>query len=167
MKPLTSYLVAIVMALLLSGHESRAYSGHSVGIRVGNHFAADYKYYMSRHSALDFSFGLVNPFYPQYQFLLVSGAYNFHIGSGVTGLTPYIGGGLSLGTQFGDPDMKRRDRVDFFFSLDIPVGIEYRLQRKPVTFFLEWSPKCQIVSDLRFISQSAAIGIRFVLPYLR
>lgn len=159
--------VSVIAAFILSCHEIHAQHGHSVGVRLGNHFAADYKFYLSGHSAFDFTFGLVNPFYPQYQFLLFSGAYNFHFGTGVSGFSPYIGGGLSLGTQFGDPDIAMRDRVDFFLSIDIPVGVEYRMQRKPVIFFLEWSPKCQVLGKLAFIPQSAAAGIRFVLPHFR
>ncbi len=169
MKNIAKYIVAFGFAFLLAGGlkaDASTYR-HSVGVRLGNHFAADYKFYVSNHSAFDFAFGLVNPFSPQYQFLLFSGAYDFHFGTGVSGLSPYIGGGLSLGTRFGDLDVALRDRVDFFLSLDIPVGIEYSVRRKPVAFFLEWNPKVQLVNDIRFIPHSASIGVRFVFPRLR
>lgn len=169
MKNIAKYIVAFGFAFLLAGGQKAGAStyGHSVGVRLGNHFAADYKFYFAKHSAIDFTFGLVNPFSPQYQFLLFSGAYDFHIGTGVSGLSPYVGGGLSLGTRFGDVDEAMRDRVDFFLSIDIPVGLEYAMRKKPVAFFFEWSPKVQMVSDIRFVPNSVAIGIRFVFPRIR
>lgn len=162
-----AYIAALVicMSVTAAGTSCRAaVYGHSVGIRLGNHFAADYKFYFMEHSAMDFTFGLVNPFWPKYQFLLFSAAYDFHIGTGVRGLAPYVGCGFSTGARFGDVSEKYRDRIDYFLSVDLPVGLEYSVPRKPVAFFFEWSPKVQLLSDIRFIPQSVSVGLRFRLP---
>lgn len=160
------FFVALFLAVsalaMPSPKASSAVHGHSVGIRLGNHFAADYKFYMGNHSAMDFTFGLVNPFTPQYQFLLFSAAYNFRIATGVSRLNPYFGAGLSTGARFGDLDEAHRDRVDYFLSVDIPIGLEYTLRRKPAAFFIEWSPKLQVVKDVRFIYHSISVGVRFI-----
>lgn len=158
-----TFLFLTVICMTMTGQKvSASVYGHSVGIRLGNHFAADYKFYMGRHSAMDFTFGLINPFTPRYQFLLVSAAYHFQIATGVSRLNPYFGAGLSTGARFGDVDPNLRDRVDYFLSVDIPIGLEYTLARKPASFFIEWSPKLQVVKDVRFIPQSVSVGVRFI-----
>lgn len=137
---------------------------HSAGIDIGNLFAADYRYCFSAHSAIDASAGVVNPFCPEYQFMLVSSAYHYRFGTERGRLVPFVGAGISAGTQFGHWDKAQLSRISFFMSVDIPVGIEYILERKPVAFSLEWSPKLQFLSCTRFIPQSVSFGIRFILP---
>lgn len=140
--------------------ESRPYD-YSLGIRLGNYFAAEGKFFFSMTSAMDISFGLMNPFTPEYQFLLLSGAYNLHLTRHTSGLIPYIGTGLSTGLQFGDRNRSLRASRSFFLSADIPLGIEYKLRNSPVLFCLEWSPKVRFLKDIRFLPQSISVGFRY------
>lgn len=156
------FLVSLLLLLTMTQEQvSAQYSRHSLGVRIGNQVAADYKFCFSERSAIDVNFGVVNPFTPQYQFLLLSGAYHYHLKSGSPGVIPYIGAGLSGGVQFGGRSEARRNDVTYFMSADVPLGFEYILRRYPVTFAVEWSPKLQFLSEVRFIAQSISLGIRF------
>lgn len=159
-----AFCAGLILAFLLAfagrGH-ARPYD-YSLGVRLGNHFAAEGKFFVTRSSAVDISFGLVNPFTPAYQFMLLSGAYNLQLSKRTSGLLPYIGAGLSAGMQFGDRDRTQQgNRKSFFMSADIPLGIEYKLAGSPVVFMFEWSPKIRFLSGVRFIPQSVSVGFRY------
>lgn len=164
--PFAAFLAG-VMLFCFSGNADAQYYRHSAGLKIGNLFAADYRYCISRHSAVDATVGVVNPFYPEYQFLIASAAYHYSFGTGVARLSPYIGGGLSAGVQFGHWNKTMKTRISYFMSADLPVGVEYCLERKPIVFCFEWSPKLQFLNWLRFVPQSVAVGVRFVLPQMR
>ena len=154
-------LLIVFFLLYPERAQSRSYD-YSLGVRLGNYFAAEGKFYVTRSGAVDISLGLVNPFAPAYQFMLLSGAYNMQLGKRTYGLMPYIGAGLSAGVQFGERDMVQRgNRRSFFMSADIPVGMEYKLANSPVVFVLEWSPKIRFLSGVRFIPQSISVGFRY------
>ena len=152
--------VSIACALAVCKADARPYD-YSLGIRLGNYFAAEGKFFVSMSSAIDISAGLVNPFSPHYQFLVVSGAYKLHLTKRTAGLMPYIGAGLSAGTQFGDRSKERRRSRSFYMSADVPLGLEYKLPSSPVVFCLEWSPKVRFLTGVRFIPQSISLGFRY------
>ena len=154
--------ILLALSLAFSGRvQARPYD-YSLGVRLGNYFAAEGKFFVTRSSAVDISFGFVNPFAPAYQFMLLSGAYNLQLTKRTSGLLPYIGAGLSTGVQFGDRDRSREgNRRSFFMSADIPLGMEYKLPGSPVVFLLEWSPKIRFLSGVRFIPQSVSAGFRY------
>lgn len=152
--------LSAVLAMSAPRTEARPYD-YSLGIRLGNCFAAEGKFFFSMSSAVDISFGLVNPFTPHHQFMLVTGAYNLHLSGNTSGLLPYIGAGISLGTEFGDRDKAMRTRKRFFMSADIPLGLDYKLPGSPVVFCLEWSPKIGFIDKVRFIPHSISVGFRY------
>ena len=166
MRRILAVLSAIILSGIAAGKADAYVYRHSAGLEIGNLFAFDYRYRFTEHSAVDAAIGVVNPFCPSYQFLLVSTAYHYNFRTGVDRLYPYVGGGLSAGTRFGHWNEAFRTRISFFMSVDIPVGVEYRVKRKPVVFCLEWSPKLQFLTDLRFVPQSVALGVRFILPQM-
>lgn len=163
-KRIAALYAGLLLAFLL-GFAGRAQArpyDYSLGVRLGNYFAAEGKFFVTRSSAVDISFGLVNPFTPAYQFMLLSGAYNLQLVKRTSGLLPYIGAGLSAGMQFGDKDRAQEgSRRSFFMSADIPLGLEYKLAGSPVVFLLEWSPKIRFISGARFIPQSVSVGFRY------
>ncbi len=168
MKNALKYFAAVltVVSMFMTVDTSAQYYRRSFGVRLGNQFAADYKMFFTASSALDVNLGLINPFVPDYQFVTLFASYNYHFDTGVERLAPYIGGGLSAGIQFGHWDRSRRDRVSYFMSADLPLGVEYRLARKPVVFCFEWSPKFQFLGEMRFIPHSVSAGVRFIFPEL-
>lgn len=158
------FAISLFGALCLSFDAEAQYYRQSIGIRAGNQFSVDYKIFVSKGSALDFNLSVVNPFVPEYQFALFSAAYGYHFKTGTERFLPYIGGGFSTGVQFGHWAKERNDRITYFLSADVPVGVEYILPKKPIVFCLEWSPKVQFVKNLRFIPHSIAVGMRIILP---
>lgn len=169
MKRALAYIVAAVVTCGLFGTAKPAaaqYYKHGLGIRVGNHFAADYKTFFSERFAVDANLGLVNPFTMRYQFMIVSGACQYHFATPIPKLVPYAGGGLSAGMQFG----RRRHNTSisrdhsFFMSVDIPIGVEYTLKMPAVVFF-EWNPKIQFIEEACFVPQSVSLGFRFTFDW--
>lgn len=135
---------------------------HTFGIRAGNQFAVDYKLYFDDANSLDINAGVINPFTSWYQYAALSGAYHRNFNLPVERLQPYIGAGISAGVQFGHWNRDSRDKITYFMSADLPLGLEYTLRRHPVIFSFEWSPKFQFLSDLRFVPQSVSVGVRFI-----
>ena len=156
------FLSSLILVTCLSAGLCAQPVRHTFGIRAGNHFAVDYKAYFDEANALNLNAGVINPFTGWYQFVTLSGAYHRDFNVSVERLNPYVGAGLSTGVQFGHWNRESRDRITYFMSVDLPVGLEYSLRKHPVTFTLEWSPKFQFLSDLRFIPQSVSIGVRFI-----
>lgn len=159
MRRFLSFVVSLVcLQALLSAQSVR----HSFGIRAGNQFAVDYKVCFDGANALDVNAGVINPFTAWYQFTTLSGAYHRNFNTSVDRFQPYVGAGLSAGMQFGHWNRESKDKITYFMSADVPVGLEYTLSKHPVTFVFEWSPKFQFLSDLRFIPHSVSIGVRFI-----
>lgn len=165
MKRLLTYIVSAILLTGLfgtGGTASAQYYKHGLGVRMGNHFAADYKTFLNENFAVNANLGLVNPFTKHYQFMLVSGSFQYNFDTPVSRLVPYVGVGLSTGMQIG----RRRHNTgisndySFFMSADIPVGVEYSF-RMPFVVFFEWSPKIQFLEEVCFVPQSVSLGFRF------
>ncbi len=155
-------LVAVMLSFV-EGEASAQYRRHSAGIKLGNEISANYNYRITTRSALNFTAGLVNPFTKDYQYLVFSGAYNYALNSNTEGLSPYIGAGFSTGVQYGEEDVDKSDKKFFYFSVDVPVGFQYYMPTKPAVIYLEWSPKFRLTNSFKFVPNSVALGVRFIL----
>lgn len=164
MAGMVKYIVGLVAVLLfMSGSAVAQYGRHSVGIKLGNDISANYNYSISGRNSLNFNVGLVNPYKKDYQYLALSGAFHHSINSRNSNFYPYIGVGVSAGVQYGEDDVDMSTDKNFYFSADVPLGLQYDIEDRPAVVYLEWSPKFRFTNDFRFVPNSIAVGVRFSL----
>ncbi len=168
-KSISIALAALSFLFLIKTEAVAQYGRSSLGIRLGNHIAVDYKQQTTARSGFNVSLGVLNPFSADKNYVHLTAAYHFNFVSSEKPVSAYIGAGFSTGAQFlADKEAGTGTDAKFFLSADVPIGIEFALVGKPVVFCIEWSPKVKFFAGKpEFLYHSLAAGIRFHLPIRR
>lgn len=154
-KVLSVSILALMCCHVLAAQDYRS----GIGVKVGNNMGVDYKIFVNESQALDIGLGVLEPFDDRGpQFVLLSPQYLFHFNVFADGVSFFAGPGLSAGIQVGYDNESEKllteitgTRVNFYFSIDAALGIEYKVPDLPLALAFAWSPKLQICGDKKLV----------------
>lgn len=149
-------LLAIIAALTLTAAalaplpaKAQDYNS-AIGLNLGDIMGANYKYFMSPRSAIEFDFG--------YQFssngISLTAIYQYHIPL-VDQFKLYVGAGLNIGASY------LHNGGAFALGIDPNVGFEYTFPSAPVILALDYQPQINFFTPMKW--GVAAFKIRFKL----
>lgn len=146
-------LCAIIMLSGLFTNASAQSYDKAIGLNLGLPLGVNYKQFINRTGALDFTFGY------QDGGVMLTAVFQHHINL-VDNLNLYLGGGINVGgVHMGNA--YRHHGGSFVLGIDPTVGFEYRFANTPVVVAVDYTPQINIISHMNF--GIAAFKLRFAL----
>lgn len=150
---LFSTLCAIIMLSGLFASANAQSYDKAIGLNLGYPLGVNYKQFINRTGALDFTFGY------QDGGVMLTAVFQHHVNL-IDNLNLYFGGGVNIGgVHLGN--VHSHHGGSFSLGIDPTVGFEYRFARTPIVVAVDYTPQINIISHMNF--GVAAFKLRFVL----